>query len=149
LSAELSNVRKSRYNETVKKCGHCGGRLRRIHRTWLERLSFMAKYRCRQCQSTETVPHPYRFHLGKRCRCHRCGTYRVTKLKARDKIDPMETGLLNLFEKIAGGGVYHCKFCRVQFWDRRKFAPVAKAAGAAEGAPRKAAQPAKPRASET
>ena len=86
---------------------------------------YMAKYACRECQITDTVPRPHQFHLGNRCRCHRCGTYRITKLKTRDKIDPMEPGFLNLLERLAGGELYHCKFCRVQFWDRRTFMPVA------------------------
>jgi len=71
----------------------------------------------------ESVPRPHKFHFGARVRCHRCGSYRITKLKVRDKIDPMERGLLNFLEKLAGGQLYHCKFCRIQFWDRRKFIP--------------------------
>ena len=43
----------------------------------------------------------------------------------------MEAGFLNLLEKLAGGNLYHCKFCRIQFWDRRKFVPVSSLAGAA------------------
>ncbi len=83
----------------------------------------MAKYRCRECQTLEAVPRPHKFHFGARVRCHRCGSFRVTKLRVRDKIDPMEPGLLNLLEKLAGGNLYHCKFCRIQFWDRRRFVP--------------------------
>jgi len=86
---------------------------------------YMAKYACRECQVMDTVPRPHRFHLGNRCRCPRCGTYSITRLKNRDKIDPMAPGLLNFFEKLAGGKLYHCRFCRVQFWDRRAFVPVA------------------------
>jgi uncharacterized protein with PIN domain len=116
------------YNKYVKKCGRCGGKLRRVHRTFFERLNYMAKYRCRQCHSTDSVPRPFRFHLGTRCRCHRCGTFRITKLKVRDKIDPMERGFLNVLEKWSGGKLYHCKFCRIQFWDRRKYVAVTAAA---------------------
>jgi hypothetical protein len=116
--------RKLRYNGTVKKCGRCGGKLRRTHRTFFERLTYMAKYRCRECQSIETAPRPFHYHFGNRCRCHKCGTYRITKLKVRDKIDPMEKGILNLVEKWLGGKLYHCKFCRIQFWDRRRYVAV-------------------------
>ena len=116
------------YNELVKKCGRCGGNLRRIHRTFWERLSYVAKYRCKNCRSTEAVPVPYRFHLGQFCRCHRCGTFRVRRLKTRDRIDPMERGLLNKLEKLAHGKLYHCKFCRIQFWDRRELEPKVAAA---------------------
>jgi hypothetical protein len=131
-------VSKLGYNEFVKKCGRCGGKLRRIHRTFFERLSYMAKYRCKECHSLETLPRPYRFHFGGRCRCHRCGTYRISRLKGRDRIDPMESGLLNLCERLAGGKLYHCKFCRIQFWDRREWIPMASAAQTVEAAPKAA-----------
>ncbi len=115
--------------------------MRRVHRTFFERVTCMAKYRCQECHSTDIVSRPYRLHLGQRCRCPRCGTFRVTKLKMRDKIDPMEGGFLNLMEKCAGGKLYHCKFCRVQFWDRRRWAPPAAAATAAQGGLETAAEP--------
>jgi DNA-directed RNA polymerase subunit RPC12/RpoP len=99
--------------------------LRRVHRTFIERFSYMAKYRCRDCQAMENVPRGYRLHYGNRCRCPRCGTFRITKLKERDRIDPMETGFLNLFERWMGGNLYHCRYCRVQFFDRRKYIPAA------------------------
>jgi DNA-directed RNA polymerase subunit RPC12/RpoP len=89
----------------------------------------MAIYRCGDCHENEIVPRPYRLHLGKSCQCPRCGTKRLTKLKARDKIDPMERGFLNLLERWAGGKLYHCKFCRIQFWDRRRWSPPAPGKG--------------------
>jgi hypothetical protein len=33
--------------------------------------------------------------------------------------DPMNTGMLNLVERICGGNLYHCFICRIQFYDRR------------------------------
>jgi hypothetical protein len=35
----------------------------------------------------------------------------------------MEGGFLHLIERLAGGRIYHCRFCRVQFHDRRELAP--------------------------
>jgi DNA-directed RNA polymerase subunit RPC12/RpoP len=109
----------------VRKCGYCGGsRLKRVHRTFLERFSYLAIYECRDCENEEFIPRQYTFHFGEQVRCPRCGTYRVTKLRAPDKIDKMVTGIWNAFEKIAGGNtLFHCCFCRVQFYDRRKLAP--------------------------
>jgi len=66
------------------------------------------------------VEQKYRLHLGENCRCPKCGTYRVTKLKERDHIDKMHTGILHLFERFSGGSLYHCCFCRLQFYDRRQ-----------------------------
>lgn len=103
----------------MRKCAQCGGRLRRIHRTFGERLRYMALYECRDCKAVGSSPRRWSLHTGSACRCPICGTYRVTRLKAPDKIDRHHHGLLNLMERIAGGRRYHCRFCRVQFFDRR------------------------------
>jgi hypothetical protein len=107
----------------MRKCSHCGGRLKRVHRNFLERFQYMAIYECRQCDSEELVPRRFTYHLGPGCRCPRCGTYRVSKLKERDKIDPMDWGPLNWLERLAGGSLHYCCFCRLQFYDRRKTTP--------------------------
>jgi hypothetical protein len=116
----LSQLRKLRYKILkVRKCKQCGERLRRVHRTFQERIKYLAVYRCPGCQATETAERRYRLHLGESCRCPKCGTYRVTKLKERDHIDKMHTGFLHLLERLSGGRLYHCCFCRLQFYDRR------------------------------
>lgn len=69
------------------------------------------------------IPRRYRYHLGGEARCPNCGTARLSKLKERDGIDPMQSGFLNLLERWAGGKLYHCCFCRIQFYDRRTLAP--------------------------
>jgi DNA-directed RNA polymerase subunit RPC12/RpoP len=103
----------------MTKCARCGGKVRRVHRTLAERLRFLAVYECLSCQEAEFVPRQFQYHLGPETRCPSCGTLRITKLKERDKIDPMNTGLLNFLERIFGGNLYHCCFCRLQFYDRR------------------------------
>jgi hypothetical protein len=37
----------------------------------------------------------------------------------------MHTGFLNLMERLSSGKLYHCRFCRIQFYDRRDFARAA------------------------
>jgi hypothetical protein len=44
------------------------------------------------------------------------------RLKEPDHIDKCHTGLLNLLERMAGGKLYHCRYCRIQFYDRRRLA---------------------------
>jgi DNA-directed RNA polymerase subunit RPC12/RpoP len=106
------------------KCAKCGSQLGRVHRSLLQRLSYMAVYECRQCAEKLVVPRRYRFHLGQSCRCPQCGTYRVTRLREPDHIDPMVGGALNLLERLAGGKrLCHCRYCRIQFYDRREIAP--------------------------
>jgi hypothetical protein len=47
----------------------------------------------------------------------------VVRLKERDRIDRLHTGLLNMLERLAGGNrLHHCRWCRIQFFDRRKLA---------------------------
>jgi rubrerythrin len=116
----------------MRTCSHCGGRLKRIHRTFLERLAYMAIYECRQCDREDYIPRPYRYHFGKHCRCPNCGTYKVTRLEKPDKIDKMHTGFFNFLEKVAGGTLHSCIFCRLQFYDRRPRARRETAASAAD-----------------
>ncbi|HWC97189.1 MAG TPA: hypothetical protein VG456_10575 [Candidatus Sulfopaludibacter sp.] len=96
--------------------------MRRVHRTLWERFNYMAIYACKDCEAEEFVPRRFRHHLGPLVRCPSCGTYRVVKLKERDKIDPMYAGFLNWLEGMAGGRLFHCRYCRCQFWDRRQLA---------------------------
>ena len=94
--------------------------MKRVHRTFLERFSYLAVYQCRYCHEERGVPRRFRYHLGPICRCPKCGTTRLKKLKGFDPIDPMASGIFNLLERLAGGDLYHCCFCRIQFYDRRK-----------------------------
>jgi hypothetical protein len=107
----------------MTNCSQCGGHLHRIHRTFAERFSYMAIYECRECKDISCTPRRFRYHLGKHPRCPKCGTLRITKLKQRDQIDPMTGSPLSLLSRIFGGVLYHCRFCRLQFYDRR--GPVA------------------------
>ena len=101
------------------KCSQCGARLRRVHRTFFERFRYSAIYHCKSCDTEEYVPRILQHRFGSYCRCPECGTYRVTKLKERDKIDRMHGGIFNLLERMGGGSLLHCRYCRVQFYDRR------------------------------
>ena len=117
----------------MRNCTQCGGRLERVHRRFSERLRYMAIFQCQKCDREECVPRPYTFRLGEECRCPVCGTYRVSRLKERDKIDRMHTGLFNFIERVRGGSLYSCCFCRLQFYDRRK--PALRQTPAATPAP--------------
>ena len=104
----------------MRKCATCGGkRIKRVHRTFWERFYYLAIYQCRDCHQERGVSRRYRYHFGPSCRCPKCGTSRLKKLKDRDQIDPLHTGFLHLLERLAGGVLYHCCFCRIQFYDRR------------------------------
>jgi hypothetical protein len=34
----------------------------------------------------------------------------------------MHGGFLNFLERMASGRLHHCRYCRLQFWDRRPLA---------------------------
>ena len=116
----------------MTKCSRCGGKLRRVHRTLLERFLYLAIYECPDCDIETFVPRPYQHHFGPHSRCPHCGTLRLIRLKQRDRIDRMHGGFLNALERIAGGKLVHCRFCRLQFYDRRPLATEAPTAGEQE-----------------
>src|SRR5215472_13002902 len=60
----------------------------------------------------------YRF--GSQCCCPRCGTNFLTRLDNRDPIDRMDRSVWNALARFGGGKLYHCGFCRMQFYDRRR-----------------------------
>jgi len=81
----------------------------------------MAIYECQKCEREEYVPRRFVYHLGPSCRCPVCGSNRVSKLKAPDRIDRFHGGFLNFVERLASRGqLFHCRWCRLQFYDRRR-----------------------------
>jgi hypothetical protein len=118
---------------TRMKCGQCGGKLKRVHRTFLERFSYMAIFECDDCKTEEFAPRRFRYHLGPTSRCPICGTYRVVRLKQRDKIDRMHSGFLNLVERVLGHSrLFHCRWCRLQYYDHRPLASDSRNKSAAD-----------------
>lgn len=103
-------------------CRICGERLNRVHRSWKERLFFMGVFECRKCNQIQRFPRRYTFYLGENTRCPLCGTYRLRLLAEKDHIDRMLKTPINIFRRITGGKIYHCRFCRVQFYDKRPLA---------------------------
>ena len=99
-------------------CNHCGGHLNRVHRTTLERLFYVAAYQC-DARTRKKLVRYLPLRRQRECCCPRCGSSRVVRLKRRDQIDKMETGLWNL---LARGKSCHCSLCRLQFYDCRPLA---------------------------
>ena len=104
-------------------CPTCYGRLRRVHRTLEEKLLYVAMYECQQCHERKAEPRWFAMYMGNHPRCPRCGTYRLSRLASRDRIDPMHKGVINMIQHFWGADLYHCRYCRLQFYDLRR--PVA------------------------
>jgi DNA-directed RNA polymerase subunit RPC12/RpoP len=114
----------------MRRCLSCGGRLRRAHRSWVERLRYQAKYKCKDCGQEHTEDQWYAFLVGGESRCPRCGTYRLRGLTSVDKIDRMYKNLFSYSQKFLGANLHYCPFCRLQFYDLRKRKIVPDAAAA-------------------
>jgi hypothetical protein len=119
-------MRGTSYDEVLAaasvKCTECGGVLHAVPRTFLERFKYMAVFECENCGVFLPSPRPYLLHFGPHCRCPICGTYKVSRLRGPD-IDREHGGLLDRLERWAGGGLHHCRYCRIQFHDRRPTQP--------------------------
>lgn len=63
------------------------------------------------------------YYLSDECRCPKCGTFRLQRLTKADPIDPLYTHPVSMWNRLSGGRLYHCPFCRIQFYDRRHMAP--------------------------
>ena len=59
------------------------------------------------------------FYFGSHTRCPVCGTGRLSRLGERDRIDRMHRTLFQFVRFPFGARLYHCRICRVQFYDRR------------------------------
>ena len=58
-------------------------------------------------------------------RCPDCGTTRLVIRGKRDPIDRYEGGLLAWWRRKLGAPLYHCIFCRLQFYSRLPLASAA------------------------
>ena len=53
------------------------------------------------------------------CRCPKCGAQQVKKRKRRDRIDTVSLAWASTIHRLLGGCLYHCRTCRLQFYDVR------------------------------
>jgi hypothetical protein len=103
-------------------CRTCGERLRRVHRTLTERFFYMGVFECPQCKEIKRVARRFTYYLGERARCPLCGTFRLRALLEKDHIDRMLKSPVSVLQRVFGGRLYHCRYCRAQFYDRRPLA---------------------------
>ena len=101
------------------RCSNCGGSVRRIHRTFLQRFQYLAIFQCTDCRQPKYQSRPYFYNFGPYARCPRCGTYRVSRLREPDRIDRYHRSATGLIRSLFGSPLCHCRFCRIQFYDRR------------------------------
>jgi len=100
-------------------CRECGGTLRRSKRRLLDRLRYLEAYRCTGCAARYYVTFSSRLNLARYAKCPKCRYQDITPMRRVDKIDKMRGGIFNLIHRLTGGQLYHCWFCRLQFYDFR------------------------------
>jgi DNA-directed RNA polymerase subunit RPC12/RpoP len=97
-------------------CGNCGSEVHRSHRTFLEQFWCARAWKCRECGRRFRERRPF---LERYVTCPRCGTSRLSVLGKPDTVDRMHRGALHVLGRLLGGALYHCSFCRLQFYDVR------------------------------
>jgi hypothetical protein len=100
-------------------CLQCGGELRRTRRKLFERFGYAKAYRCKDCDSRVRVAVALHTKNLKFAACPRCHTYELTAPRRVDRIDKMVRGPRSFLQRLMGGTLYHCWFCRLQFYDLR------------------------------
>lgn len=85
----------------------------------MERLLYSEVYRCEHCRERVRKSR-VDLRNAHYVKCPRCHSVDLSVLRRRDKIDAMRPGLVNFLSRLAGGKLYHCWFCRLQFYDLRQ-----------------------------
>jgi DNA-directed RNA polymerase subunit RPC12/RpoP len=100
-------------------CLQCGGELRRSRRRLIERFGYSKAYRCKDCDARVRVSIASDSKNLKFAACPKCRTHELSAPKRVDKIDKLLKGPRSLLQRLLGGTLYHCWYCRLQFYDLR------------------------------
>ncbi len=105
----------------------------RARRKLWERSIYIEFLRCRACDrriGQKRLFYNY-FDWSPRCPC--CGTADLERRTKADRVDRLLCNPFRLLQRLAGGAIYHCEVCRVQFHDLRQ--PLATVASPAVSGP--------------
>jgi hypothetical protein len=103
----------------MPECPKCGSSLARTHRKFWEKPIYSIMFRCRGCDYRVGGKQDYFRQLTLHTLCPRCGNRDVEKRKTRDRIDKVIYSPLSMLNAFLGGRLYHCVFCRIQYYDVR------------------------------
>jgi hypothetical protein len=104
---------------TMAVCAKCGGRMTRRHRRWYQRFFYKQVLQCRKCKIETQTPREFTLKPAALVQCPRCHTHKVSRRIAPDKIDPVVKTFSSVVQGLLGGRLYHCNYCRIQFYDLR------------------------------
>ena len=100
-------------------CAKCERRMVRQHRKWYQRLGYKQIFQCLECNDKALVPREFISKPSAYVRCPLCHTLKVSRRISRDKIDGMIRTFSSIVQCLLGGRLYHCLYCRIQFYDLR------------------------------
>jgi len=107
----------------MRKCKQCNEILARSHRRFWEKPVYSVVFECRECESRVGAKRNFFHYFGGYAKCPRCGSEEIAKRSKRDRIDRMIRTPISVFQSLTGGSLYHCFFCRIQFYDLRRRNP--------------------------
>ena len=106
-------------NRHPKVCERCRGTLKRARRTLGERLRYAGAYECTVCGNRQFRKGLWRTDLTGFAACPSCANENLKILFDLDKIDPVYRSPLTWLWRLTGATIYHCRGCRLQFYDPR------------------------------
>jgi hypothetical protein len=90
-----------------------------VRRTLAEKLSSSTVFECGQCGERQSCGGWLLIDHSEHACCPSCGSYRVSLRQTPDKIDQMYSSPSNFMNRMLGGALFKCRYCRLQFYDQR------------------------------
>jgi DNA-directed RNA polymerase subunit RPC12/RpoP len=115
----------------MRTCPFCGKETVRVKRSFFQKFYILAVFKCLECDRRSHLHRRFSGVFHRYAECPQCGTRHLSKLRSVDKIDRLNRNPLRLLLAIVRAPLYHCTFCRLQFWDCRPREPQAEKARAA------------------
>jgi hypothetical protein len=98
----------------------------RSHRRGPEKLIFSHTFRCKECGYRLKETYLHTGFSAKYACCPRCSNPAPDQRSRPDKVDSMLHSPIRFAHWLFRGNLYHCVFCRLQFYDIRGLNPNSK-----------------------
>ncbi len=96
----------------------------RTRRKLWERAVYTVLVRCRTCDRRTGQKRLFYNYFSRDTRCPCCGGAVLERRVKADRVDRQLRNPFRLAQRLLGGTLFHCEFCRVQFYDLRGMAGV-------------------------
>jgi phage FluMu protein Com len=82
-------------------------------------MFYAAIFRCRKCDSQSKTKQRFYGYITGQAKCPKCLREDVRRQRIPDGIDRIVKSPLSVLQGLMGGHLYHCVYCRIQFYDLR------------------------------